>query len=44
MDKYNYHHNHPKIAEELFSQRDNASINFYTRNRGARIIKSSHFR
>merc|ERR1711997_326604 len=44
MDKYNYHHNHPKIAEELFSQRDNASIHFYSRSRGARIIKSSHFR
>merc|ERR1711953_1384151 len=38
MDKYNYHHNHPKIAEELFSQRDNASIHFYSRSRGGRKI------
>jgi len=44
MDKYTYHHYHPKLTNELFSERDNTSIQFYSRNRGARITKSSHFR
>ena len=44
MDKYTFHHYHPKITDELFSERDNSSIHYYSRNRGARIIKSSHFR
>ena len=44
MDKYTYHHYHPKLTNELFSERDNNSIHFYSRNRGARITKSSHFR
>ena len=31
MDKYTYHHYHPKLTNELFSQRDNTSIQFYSR-------------
>ena len=44
MAKYTYHHYHPKLTEELVSERHNTSIHFYSRQRGARIIKSSHFR
>ena len=44
MEKYTYHHYHPKLNSELFSERDNTSIHFYSRNKGARITKSSHFR
>ena len=44
MEKYTYHHYHPKLTNELFSERDNSSIHFYSRNKGARITKSSHFR
>ena len=44
MAKYTYHHYHPKITEELVSERHNTSIHFYSRQRGARIVKSSHFR
>ena len=31
MDKYTYHHYHPKLTNELFSERDNTSIQFYSR-------------
>ena len=44
MEKYTYHHYHPKLTSELFSERENTSVHFYSRNRGARITKSSHFR
>eukprot|EP00092_Neocalanus_flemingeri_P000583 GFUD01000618.1.p1 GENE.GFUD01000618.1~~GFUD01000618.1.p1 ORF type:complete len:178 (+),score=49.51 GFUD01000618.1:51-584(+) len=44
MAKYTYHHYHPKLTEELVSERHNTSIHFYSRQRGARIVKSSHFR
>ena len=44
MAKYTYHHYHPKLTEELVSERHNTSIHFYSRQHGARIVKSSHFR
>jgi len=44
MDKYTYHHFYPKLNEPLVSQRHNSSVQYYSKQRGATIIKSSHFR